>query len=61
MELNQDSTLKEVKTRYKVLAKKWHPDAQHNIKDKFNKDKFVIISNAYKTILKSFTELKINK
>ena len=47
-----------MKTKYKLLAKKWHPDAQHNTKDKFNKDKFVIISNAYKTILKSFTELK---
>jgi hypothetical protein len=61
LELSPDSSLKEVKTKYKLLAKKWHPDAQHNIKDKFNKDKFVIISNAYKTILKSFTELKINK
>ena len=56
-----DSTLKEVKTRYKVLAKKWHPDAQQNIKNEINKDKFVIISNAYKTILKSFTESKKNK
>ena len=47
-----------MKTKYKLLAKKWHPDAQQNTKDKHNKDKFVIISNAYKTILKSFTELK---
>jgi len=61
LELNPDSTLKEVKTKYKILAKKWHPDAQQNIKDKHDKDKFVIISNAYKTILKSFTELKTNK
>ena len=33
LEINQDSTLKEVKTRYKLLAKKWHPDAQQNIKN----------------------------
>lgn len=59
--INQDSTLKEVKTRYKVLAKNWHPDAQQNIKNEINKDKFVIISNAYKIIIKSFTESKKNK
>tara|TARA_B110000238_G_scaffold105052_1_gene114438 strand:- start:2 stop:535 length:534 start_codon:yes stop_codon:yes gene_type:complete len=58
LEISPDSTLKEVKTKYKLLAKKWHPDAQQNTKDKHNKDKFVIISNAYKTILKSFAELK---
>ncbi len=61
LELAQDSNLKDVKTKYKVLAKKWHPDAQQNIEDNVNKDKFVIISNAYKLILKSFAELKNNK
>ena len=59
--LNQDSNLKDLKTKYKMLAKKWHPDAQQNIEDKVNKDKFVIISNAYKLILKSFAELKNSK
>ena len=61
LKINQDSTLKEVKTRYKLLAKKCHPYAQQNIKNEINKDKFVIISNAYKIIYKSFTESKNNK
>ena len=59
--LSKDSNLKDVKTKYKILAKKWHPDALQNIEDKVNKDKFVIISNAYKLILKSFAELKNSK
>ena len=60
LELKADSSLKEVKTKYKILAKKWHPDAQHNTEsdNKSNKDKFILISNAYKTILKSLSESK---
>ncbi len=61
LELNSDSNLKEVKSKYKLLAKKWHPDAQNSVASKYNKDKFINISNAYKTILKSFTENKTNK
>ena len=61
LELSKDSNLKDVKTKYKILAKKWHPDALKNIDDKVDKDKFVIISNAYKLILKSFTDLKNSK
>ena len=60
--LEVDSNLKEVKSKYKLLAKKWHPDVQ--IKDMSKKnynDQFISISNAYKTILKSFTESKNNK
>ena len=53
--LNSNSNLREVKSRYKVLAKKWHPDVQ-NEKNSKNKDKFINITNAYKTILKSFTK-----
>ena len=59
--LEVDSNLKQVKSKYKVLAKKWHPDLQITKMSKKNyKDKFIAISNAYKTILKSFTEPKIN-
>ena len=61
LELNTNSTLKEIKTRYKILAKKWHPDAQNSDASKNNKDKFIDISNAYKTILKTFTELETKK
>ena len=53
--LNSNSNLREVKSKYKVLAKKWHPDVQ-NEKNSKNKDKFISITNAYKTILKSFTK-----
>ena len=54
--LNLDSNLKEVKTKYKSLAKKWHPDVQNKNKSKNNKDKFINITNAYKIILESFTK-----
>jgi len=61
LELNSDSTLKEIKSRYKILAKKWHPDAQNSVASPNNKDKFIDISNAYKTILKTFTKLETKK
>ena len=51
--LNSDSSLKEVKTRYKYLAKKWHPDVQSTNISKNNKDKFISITNAYKIILEA--------
>ena len=53
--LNFNSNLREVKSKYKILAKKWHPDVQDQKSSK-NKDKFINITNAYKTILKSFTK-----
>ena len=53
--LNSSSNLRDVKSKYKILAKKWHPDVQ-NQKISKNKDKFINITNAYKTILKSFTK-----
>ena len=43
LELNSDSTLKEIKSRYKILAKKWHPDAQNSVASTNNKDKFIDI------------------
>jgi len=55
LELDINSTIDEIKRRYKSLAKKWHPDVQQN-EDSGNKNKFIDITNAYKTILNSFTE-----
>ena len=52
--LSHDTSIKEVKTKYKLLAKKWHPDVQNDNKSKINKDKFINITNAYKIILESF-------
>jgi len=56
LDLKIDSSLNEVKAKYKSLAKKWHPDVQRKEETNFNKNKFIDITNAYKTILKSFTE-----
>ena len=58
--LSSNSKLREVKSRYKILAKKWHPDVQ-NDKNSKNKDTFINITNAYKNILKSFTKTTKNK
>ena len=58
--LNSKSKLREIKSRYKILAKKWHPDVQ-NEKNSKNKDTFINITNAYKNILKSFTKTTKNK
>ena len=55
LDLDLNSTPDEIKRRYKNLAKKWHPDVQQNETNK-NKNKFIDITNAYKTILDSFTE-----
>ena len=55
LELDINSTMDQIKKRYKSLAKKWHPDVQQN-EDSGNKNKFIDITNAYKTILNSFTE-----
>ena len=55
LELDINSTMDEIKRRYKNLAKKWHPDVQQN-EYSGNKNKFIDITNAYKTILNSFTE-----
>lgn len=55
LDLDLNSSPDEIKRRYKNLAKKWHPDVQQN-EDSGNKNKFIDITNAYKTILNSFTE-----
>ena len=54
--LNSNSGLKEVKSKYKYLAKKWHPDVQNESESKNNEDKFINITNAYQIILESFTK-----
>ena len=57
LDLDLNSTPDEIKRRYKNLAKKWHPDVQQNeTNHNKNKNKFIDITNAYKTILDSFTE-----
>mgnify|MGYP002046499971 FL=1 len=55
LDLDLNSSPDEIKRRYKNLAKKWHPDVQQN-ETNHNKNKFIDITNAYKTILDSFTE-----
>ena len=55
-DLNGFMKIKEVKTKYKFLAKKWHPDVQNENQSKINKDKFINITNAYKIILESLTK-----
>ena len=54
--LNSDTNIKEVKTKYKSLAKKWHPDVQNKKNSKDNEDKFINITNAYKIILEALTK-----
>ena len=54
--LSYDTNIKEVKTQYKLLAKKWHPDVQNENQSNNNKDKFINITNAYKIILESLTK-----
>ena len=54
--LNTEANIKEVKTKYKTLAKKWHPDVQNENNKKNNEDKFINITNAYKIILESFAK-----
>ena len=45
-----------MKSKYKHLAKKWHPDVQNENESKNNEDKFINITNAYQIILESFTK-----
>ena len=54
--LSSDANIDEIKTKYKSLAKKWHPDVQNENESKNNKDKFINITNAYKIILESLTK-----
>ena len=58
LDLDINSSLDEIKGKYKVLAKKWHPDVQKKEEAEYNQNKFIDITNAYKAILKSFTETK---
>ena len=60
--LNPKSSLQDVKKKYKVLAKKWHPDTNLNFNKnkKIANEKFVKITNAYNKIMKSFSKKKLN-
>ena len=59
--LEPTKNINEVKKKYKVLAKKWHPDKNLDIRKNDN-DMFVKITNAYRIIIKSFetTSIKTN-
>ncbi|KAK3082625.1 hypothetical protein FSP39_000660 [Pinctada imbricata] len=51
LELDENATEKEIKSRYKELAKKYHPDRQKDpSKKKEAEDKFVEIQKAYETL-----------
>ena len=57
--LNPTANIEEVKKKYKSLAKKWHPDTNLKLKENAG-DMFVKITNAYKTIIKSFKSQSID-
>jgi curved DNA-binding protein CbpA len=54
MDLKPDVTLAELKTRYKILVKKHHPDVNHGNKDA--EERFKIISQAYTLLKNTITE-----
>lgn len=57
--LDPTANIEEVKKKYKSLAKRWHPDKNLKLKDN-ESDMFVSITNAYKTIIKSFKKPSID-
>ena len=59
LELNPTANIEDVKKRYKLLAKKWHPDKNLDLK-KDASEMFVRITNAYKIIIKSFKNTSID-
>ncbi|MCL2930957.1 MAG: DnaJ domain-containing protein [Trichodesmium sp. MAG_R03] len=50
LELNLGASLEEVKASYRRLVRMYHPDV--NPKDKQAKDKFIVLTEAYKILLK---------
>ena len=54
MELEHDYTLKQLKTRYRALVKKHHPDT--NKGDKKSEEKFKEITAAYKYLMQQLVE-----
>jgi DnaJ-class molecular chaperone len=49
--LDEEATIDEIKSSYRVLSKKYHPD-KHSDKDKINCEKeFKKINDAYQTVM----------
>lgn len=48
LEVSKTATQEEIKQSYRMLAKKWHPDANGNTKE--SEDKFKAISEAYSVL-----------
>ena len=57
LELKPESTINDVKKKYKTLAKKWHPDTTLNLNKntKENNENFVLITKAYQKIMKALS------
>ena len=51
MELDEPLDKETIKARYRVLVKRYHPDANKN--DKAAEEKFKQVSDAYRTLMKS--------
>lgn len=51
LNVTRESSMQEVKTRYRVLAKEWHPD-HHKDNKEYAQTKFMEIQEAYETIKK---------
>ena len=49
LEINKNATEKEIKSSYKKLALKWHPDRNPNNKEE-SEEKFKKISEAYQIL-----------
>ena len=56
LELNEDATEKEIKARYRELAKQYHPDREKDpAKKEAAAEKFVEIQKAYETLSQAKT------
>ena len=57
--LKKGATLKEIKERYRQLAKQWHPDHHQGEKEKAHaQQKFIMINQAYEVLTKIYGRKK---